>query len=578
MHHEEPTESSTLTAIKPDSKKFEVIHLSHMDKRLAAEGYYLDSQQAEMVRLVLSKPYFGADRDGRVRALRCTGPAGSGKTFLAEMTAKVMTKATKVEHKHFYFQATRNMAEDEMFFGIMPGNAGEGFTRYEGVLLEAVKASVEGPVVLTLDEWDKARPQADAMLLDFLQSGRISHPAVRINGKPENLIVFVCTNDERELSEPLQRRCAALDLGHPPVEIMERILVKECPGSGFIPHALKIYAQSVQAGLNKPATAQELVQLIQALEDSENVTAISFTAVLNTFVLKTAADRKRFKEWCDANKQPLDQLAAAIRGTERTITTYTPFDPTQENYRPIELGDRPDTSNVISPLRDWARGYPERENIVNKGHALFEAKVLPLAVAHIPAITSDPDKWAVVDNAAVSFDPLSDLDGYVRITNLKVRQNTIASVVFTMRHPNAPHSHFTIQAIAKNAEKLYAYDPQVAVGTYIVPSADKTRNSRVWFEARRDRIEVVVTTDHTAVPLRNVLFQLLGGTYMTWWLGEQDEESKYWYTCRAYGSADPRLHGLFAVNMHNMDGAVVQDMKNRNKQRGLRVKKMLQRE
>lgn len=571
-------EETASTMIAEDAQRYEIVHLDRMDKRLADCGYYLDSQQSEMVRLVLSKPFFGADHIGRVRALRCTGPAGSGKTYLAETAATVLTQATKVDHTYFYFQATRNMAEDEMFFGIMPGEAGQGFTRYEGVLLEAIKASKQGPVVLVLDEWDKARPQADAMLLDFLQSGRISHPAVRVDGTPENLVVFVCTNDERELSEPLQRRCASLDLGHPPIEIMEKILVKECPGSGFIPHALKVYGQTVQAGLSKPATAQELVQFITALEDSDNLTAVIFSAVLNTFVLKTAADRKRFRDWCTNNKQSLEDLANAIRGTSKTVSTYTPFDPTQENYRPIEIGDRPDDSNVISPLRDWQVGFPEKKNILNKGHALFEAKMLPIAAAHIPAITSDPNKWAVVDGAAVSFEPLTDLEGFAKISNLKIRQSTIASVVFTMRHPNGPHSMFTIPAIVTCAEKLYKWDENSAVGTYVVPSEDTTRNSRVWFEARRDRIEVVVTTDHIAVPLRNVLFRLLGDAYMTWWLGEQSNDGKYWFTCRAYGSADSRLHGMYKINMQSMDSAVVSDMKSRNTTRNLRFKKLLQKD
>lgn len=567
-----------MTEITADASKVndtrQTIVLTDMARRLAEQNYFLEQDQAEMLRLVLTAPYFGSDKEPRVRAIRLTGPAGSGKTFLGEVTAKVMTEATGQYHQPFYFQATRNMAEDEMYFGILPGEDGGNFERYEGVLLEATRKSMELPIVLVLDEWDKARPQADAMLLDFLQSGRISHPACRIDGQSDNLIVFVCTNDERELSEPLQRRCAALELGHPPVSIMERILRKECPESGFVEHALKVYAQTVKANLSKPATAQELVQMIQALEDSDSITEINFNSILNTFILKTPPDRKLFSDWCGQNSSvDLSDLAAQINATTKNTTAYKPFNPDSENYRAVTISELEDNSRIVTPLRVWSTGYPEK-NEGRKGHAMFEANKLPKAVAHIPALTRNPEKWAVVQNTAVSFEVLKNIDGYATILNLKIEPGVIGTIVFTMEYP-LDAGGFSVYSVAKKAEDLYVYDEGCARGT-LTAKDSSNRKFRIWFEVRKERLEVIVTTDGNYVELATVMSGLLGDEYMSWWLGEQDDSGTYWFTSRSYGDGEPRKHGLFRVNMSKLDESTTAELKKRNRVRSLHLKKLIQ--
>lgn len=564
----------TEVAVEPTAPR-QTIDLHNMAGRLALNNYFLDAGQADMLRLVLTSPWFGSDQEARVRAVRLTGPAGSGKTFLGEVTAKVMSEATGVKHKPFYFQATRNMAEDEMFFGIIPGEAGENFQRYEGVLLEATRKSNEQPVVLVLDEWDKARPQADAMLLDFLQSGRISHPACRVNGRSENLIVFVCTNDERELSEPLQRRCAALELGHPPIEIMERILRKECPHSGYVEHALKVYGQTIKACLSKPATAQELVQMIQALEDSETVTELVFASILNTFILKTPPDRKLFADWCSKNNATsLSDIAKDIRAKSTVLSGFKPFDPNAENYRAVTITELEDTSAVVTPLRVWTTGFPENAS-ARKGHAMFEAAKLTRAIAHIPAVANDPEKWGVVDNRAVSFNPLKNAEGYATIMNLAISPGVTGTVVFTMDCPVSPPAGFTLWPVAKRADELYLYDPGCSRGFTVMEDRTK-RKYRVWFEVRRERLEVIISTDNTFVELDTTLKKLLGESFVKWWLGEQSDEDPYWYSSRNYGDGEPIGHGLFRVNMAKLDVNTVAEMKKRNRVRSLHIKKLIQ--
>jgi len=539
------------------------IHIGQLEQRLANFNYFLDPQQADMIRLVLENPVFGAQKIPRVRAIRLTGPAGSGKTFLAETISKVLTEATNTEHAHVYFQATRNMAEDEMFFGIMPGeNPGDGFSRYDGTLLEAVKTSVKQPVVLTLDEWDKARPQADAMLLDFLQSGRISHPAVKLAGAAENLIVFVCTNDERELSEPLQRRCASITLAHPPVEIMARILTKECPDSGFVPHALKVYAQTLEAGLNKPATAQELVQMISALDHSEHVTAVQFVNVLNTFVLKTQVDRDRFTTWCSTNaEKSLKDLAKSAEMVAPAGTAlsgkYVPFNPEKEHYNPLQFEVSADTSQIITPMRIWKTGYPDAATSKN-GYAMFTGPTIQRAAAHIPSVTSRPDMWGVRSDFAISFDPLHDEKGYTKLAHLRIQKNVEATVVLRIHNPLVKLNRgFSVKVIARKSEENHRWDEACFIGTTGLADSQ----SRVWFFAHRDWIEVIITTRERAVPINHALTLLLGDGYMRWWTGQQDySPGNKIFTTRRLNAAVPAPHGLFEAEVDHIDNDTLAEL------------------
>ena len=101
----------------------------------------------------------------RRRAFLLRGPAGTGKTELAMQFSKWW------DAKLVFYQCTYGTSEDDLLYRYVPSEtAKSGITITLGPLPEALLASQKQRVVLVIDEFDKTRPSADALLLDFLQN------------------------------------------------------------------------------------------------------------------------------------------------------------------------------------------------------------------------------------------------------------------------------------------------------------------------------------------------------------------------------------------------------------------------
>ena len=159
------------------------------------------------------------------------GPPGTGKTYAAQTFAK------KLKAEFLELQFTVGVGREVVMHDIdiaavvtRQVDAMRAAQRGEewhldpdelvipGILQVALAKSHAGPVVLLLDELDKAKSYVDAMLLQFLNDGAIAHPTERgrtLRGNPNNLVVFITKNNERRLSEPLMRRCRSVYLAWP---------------------------------------------------------------------------------------------------------------------------------------------------------------------------------------------------------------------------------------------------------------------------------------------------------------------------------------------------------------------------
>ncbi len=224
-----------------------------LKEQLSAVGYRITEELSWQVQAaLLAKPTGGCF---------LTGPAGSGKTFLAEALGRVQDRRT------FFFQAFPGCRKEELYQTILPDAAQpSGFRTQKGVLPQAAEASQQGPTALVLDEWDKTHPSTDAFLLDFLQNGRVTVPGSEVRAKQEHLIVFVTLNDERELSEPLLRRLPLLELKPPPAFLVEQALRDSHGDHRYLPAAVTLYRRSLLVNLTKPVTIQELRQLLDAID------------------------------------------------------------------------------------------------------------------------------------------------------------------------------------------------------------------------------------------------------------------------------------------------------------------------
>ena len=74
------------------------------------------------------------------------------------------------------------------------------------------------PVVLLIDEIDKTDQEFEAMLLELLSDFQISIPELGQVEATTQPIVVLTSNNSRELTEALKRRCLYLWLDYPDVE------------------------------------------------------------------------------------------------------------------------------------------------------------------------------------------------------------------------------------------------------------------------------------------------------------------------------------------------------------------------
>lgn len=167
----------------------------------------------------------------------------------------------------------------------------------ERPLLAAIRS--DRPVVLLIDEIDRADEEFEAFLLELLGEFQISVPelgTIRARSIPK---VVVTSNATRELSDALRRRCLYHWLDFPDVEREARIVLARLPGAGAILAAevARLVAALRRQELRKvPGIAETLDWAAALLGLGVERLGRQPEAVLATLacLLKTREDRLRF--------------------------------------------------------------------------------------------------------------------------------------------------------------------------------------------------------------------------------------------------------------------------------------------
>ena len=158
------------------------------------------------------------------------GPAGVGKTELAKSLAKYLGRelvrlqcyegldeAKALYEWNYRKQLLRIQAEASGtgWDAVQEDIFGEEFLLARP-LMSAIAS--EEPVVLLIDEIDKTDQEFEAMLLEVLSDFQISIPELGRVESRTHPVVLLTSNNSRELTEALKRRCLYLWLDYPELE------------------------------------------------------------------------------------------------------------------------------------------------------------------------------------------------------------------------------------------------------------------------------------------------------------------------------------------------------------------------
>ena len=172
------------------------------------------------------------------------GPAGTGKTQLAKSVAE-MTGSRLIrlqcyegldESKALYewnykkqllrIQAERNSDESNSWEDLEDNIFSDEFLLTRP-LLEAIRS--DDPVVLLIDEVDRVEIETEALLLEILSDYQVSIPELGTIEAKQIPLVFLTSNNTRELSEALKRRCLFLHIDYPELEREREIILTKIP-------------------------------------------------------------------------------------------------------------------------------------------------------------------------------------------------------------------------------------------------------------------------------------------------------------------------------------------------------------
>jgi MoxR-like ATPase len=211
------------------------------------------------------------------------GPAGVGKTELAKAVSRAsgrelirlqcyegLDEAKALYEWNYRKQLLRIQAEagaesaPASWEAVHGDIFGEEFLLARP-LLQAIAS--EEPVVLLIDEIDKTDQEFEAMLLEVLSDFQISIPELGTIKARTHPIVVLTSNNTRELTEALKRRCLYLWLDYPEVEREMEIVRLHAPeiDEHLARRLVEVVHMVRQLDLKKPPSIAESIDWARAL-------------------------------------------------------------------------------------------------------------------------------------------------------------------------------------------------------------------------------------------------------------------------------------------------------------------------
>jgi MoxR-like ATPase len=235
--------------------------VDEVERALRAESYLADRGLATSIFLSLAMG----------RALLLEGEAGVGKTEVAKALAGASGarlirlqchEGIDIHHALYDWDYPRQLlhlragADDPLY--------SERFL-LRRPLLEALQASE--PVVLLIDEIDRADDEFEAFLLEFLSDFQVSIPELGTITGNQRPLVFLTSNNTRELSEALKRRCLYLHIDYPDLDREKEIVLAKVPGvsDNLADQIARIVRSIRQLELKKAPSVSETIDWARTL-------------------------------------------------------------------------------------------------------------------------------------------------------------------------------------------------------------------------------------------------------------------------------------------------------------------------
>jgi len=132
-------------------------------------------------------------------------------------------------------------------------------------LLEAISASE--PVVLLIDEVDRVEVETEALLLEILSEYQVSIPELGTITATQIPMVFLTSNNTRELSEALKRRCLFLHVDYPAMDREKEIVLTRVAGisENLADQVARIVRSIRQLDLKKAPSVSETLDWARTL-------------------------------------------------------------------------------------------------------------------------------------------------------------------------------------------------------------------------------------------------------------------------------------------------------------------------
>ncbi|WDP87722.1 MAG: MoxR family ATPase [Desulfobacter sp.] len=258
--------------------------VSDVHRRLEASGYIPSREIATIIYLAQEAK----------KTVLVEGPAGVGKTELAKSVGLCLDREmirlqcyegldeSKALYEWayakqlLYTQMLKEKINEVVSASSSLARAVDEIARHEDAffsdrfiqtrpLLAAISSKT--PVVLLVDEIDKSDPEFEAFLLELLSDFQVTIPEIGTIQARTQPFVFLTSNNYRDMSDALKRRCIHIYIDYPDMETEKEIVAKKLPkiGERLLNQVVETVAAIRELDLKKKPCISETIDWAKSL-------------------------------------------------------------------------------------------------------------------------------------------------------------------------------------------------------------------------------------------------------------------------------------------------------------------------